>query len=277
MSENEIYRESFRQLPPSARVIKQIVELVRELVFPGFFCDENEPEVRPMCTPEMEKRLCELLTEQIRVALAYDGQHDVDADAIAKSFLLSIPELHRQMSLDVMATYDGDPASKSLGEIISCYPGIRAIVNYRMAHRLLQLGVPLIPRIITEQAHSETGIDIHPGAVIGNWFAIDHGTGVVIGETSIIGDHVKIYQGVTLGARSFPLDENGKPIKNNLRHPILGDNVIVYSNATILGRVNIGNGATIGGNLWVTEDVPEGAVLVQADRKYLVGKGKGNG
>jgi len=137
------------------------------------------------------------------------------------------------------------------------------VSNYRMAHRLLELGVPLIPRIISEIAHSETGIDIHPGALIGNYFTIDHGTGIVIGETCIIGDNVKLYQGVTLGAKSFPLDENGNPIKGIPRHPILEDNVIVYSNATILGRVTVGQGAVIGGNIWVTENVPAGAHIVQ--------------
>ena len=141
------------------------------------------------------------------------------------------------------------------------------ISNYRIAHELLVLGVPLIPRIITEMAHSETGIDIHPGAAIGGYFTIDHGTGVVIGETCIIGNNVKLYQGVTLGAKSFPLDEDGKPIKGIPRHPILEDNVIVYSNATILGRITIGKDATVGGNIWVTEDVPAGARIVQTKAK----------
>ncbi|MBO4444198.1 MAG: serine acetyltransferase [Bacteroidaceae bacterium] len=268
------YQSAFRRLPPSFRTVHRIVDMVRALVFPGFFRDAADISLCGMCESEMENQLRALLVEQIRIALAYEGRDDKDAESIACEFVRSIPELQEQMSLDVMATYDGDPASKSYGEIISCYPGIRAIVNYRMAHRLLLLGVPLIPRIITELAHSETGIDIHPGASIGSAFSIDHGTGVVIGETSIIGNHVKLYQGVTLGARSFPLDEHGHPIKDLLRHPIISDNVIVYSNASILGRVKIGEGATIGGNLWVTEDVPAGAVLVQADRKSLAGKRK---
>ena len=164
------------------------------------------------------------------------------------------------------AAYNGDPAAESYGEIISCYPIIKALSNYRIAHELLVLGVPLIPRIITEMAHSETGIDIHPAARIGHHFTIDHGTGVVIGATCIIGNYVKLYQGVTLGAKSFPLDENGHPIKGIPRHPILEDHVIVYSNATILGRITVGEGATVGGNIWVTEDVPAGARLVQ--KKY---------
>ena len=175
--------------------------------------------------------------------------------------------MRRVLATDVAAAYNGDPAAHSFGEVISCYPAIRAISNYRIAHELLRLGVPLIPRIITEMAHSETGIDIHPGAVIGSHFTIDHGTGVVIGETCIIGNNVKLYQGVTLGAKSFPLDADGKPIKGIPRHPILEDNVIVYSNATILGRITIGQGATVGGNIWVTENVPPGARIVQTKAK----------
>ena len=170
-------------------------------------------------------------------------------------------------SEDVEAAYNGDPAAESYGEVIFCYPAIKAISNYRIAHELLELGVPLIPRIITEMAHSETGIDIHPAAKIGSYFTIDHGTGVVIGATSIIGNNVKLYQGVTLGAKSFPLDADGKPIKGIPRHPILEDNVIVYSNATILGRITIGHDATVGGNIWVTENVPAGARIVQTKAK----------
>jgi serine O-acetyltransferase len=167
------------------------------------------------------------------------------------------------LATDVEAAYNGDPAAKNYGEIISCYPVIKALINYRIAHELHKLGVPLIPRILTEMAHSETGIDIHPGAQIGSHFTIDHGTGVVIGETCIIGNNVKLYQGVTLGAKSFPLDADGNPIKGIARHPILEDNVIVYSNATILGRITIGKDAVIGGNIWVTENVPAGARIVQ--------------
>ena len=160
------------------------------------------------------------------------------------------------------AIYNGDPAANNFGEIISCYPAIKAMVNYRVAHELLLMDVPLIPRMLTELAHSETGIDIHPAAQIGQYFAIDHGTGVVIGATCIIGDNVKLYQGVTLGARSFPKDENGTPIKGIDRHPILENDVMVYSNATILGRVTIGKGSVVGANVWVTDDVePNSRIL----------------
>ena len=154
--------------------------------------------------------------------------------------------------------YKGDPAAVNVGEIISCYPVIKALTNYRIAHELHLMDVPLIPRIITEMAHSETGIDIHPAATIGHHFTIDHGTGVVVGATCIIGNNVKLYQGVTLGAKSFPLDEAGNPIKGFPRHPILEDNVIVYSNATILGRITIGEGCVVGANMWVTEDMKAG-------------------
>ena len=182
-------------------------------------------------------------------------------------FISRLPELRRILATDVEATYNGDPAAESYGEIISCYPVIKAISGYRVAHELLLLGVPLIPRIITEMAHSETGIDIHPGAKIGHHFTIDHGTGVVIGATCIIGNYVKLYQGVTLGAKSFTLDEDGNPVKGIARHPILEDNVIVYSNATVLGRITLARGTVIGGNVWVTESTKPGEQIVQAKKR----------
>ena len=185
------------------------------------------------------------------------------AEEICTQLICKLPELRDTLMTDVIAAYTGDPAAMSMGEVISCYPVIKALTNYRVAHELYELHVPLIPRMLAELAHSETGIDIHPGAKIGRYFTIDHGTGVVIGATCIIGNHVKLYQGVTLGAKSFPLDTEGNPIKGIPRHPIIEDDVVVYSNATILGRITIGRGATIGGNIWVTEDVPAGARLVQ--------------
>jgi serine O-acetyltransferase len=223
------------------------------------------------------ERLFILLTEQIMAGMAFgedisNGTSTVNeqhkqvkekAEAKAAAFVRMLPELRKTLATDVVAAYNGDPAAKNYGEIISCYPVIKALTNHRIAHKLLELEVPLIPRILSEMAHSETGIDIHPGAQIGKYFTIDHGTGVVIGETCIIGNNVKLYQGVTLGAKSFPLDEDGNPIKGIARHPILEDNVIVYSNATILGRIRIGKGAIIGGNIWVTEDVKTGAKIVQ--------------
>lgn len=181
----------------------------------------------------------------------------------AREMTAFLPELKELLAMDVEAAYNGDPAAESYEEIICCYPVIKAMINYRVAHKMLQLGVRLIPRIMTEMAHSETGIDIHPAATIGHHFTIDHGTGVVIGATCIIGNNVKLYQGVTLGAKSFPLDENGNPIKGIPRHPIIEDNVIIYSNSTVLGRITIGQGTVIGGNLWVTEGTRPGEKLMQ--------------
>ena len=242
---------------PSGKVLHEIIELCRAILFPGFYGKStvNHHTITYHIGVNIE-RLYNLLTEQIHAGLCFDAKETGDCACDTK----------REMATDVEAAYNGDPAAESYGEIISCYPIIKALSNYRIAHELLLLGVPLIPRIITEMAHSETGIDIHPAARIGHHFTIDHGTGVVIGATCIIGNHVKLYQGVTLGAKSFPLDDDGHPIKGIPRHPILEDDVIVYSNATILGRITVGRGATVGGNIWVTEDVPAGARLVQ--KKY---------
>ena len=215
------------------------------------------------------ERLQGLLAQQIKSGLCFDDTLPCDANLErtaqdkATAFIGQLPDLRRLLQTDVEAAYYGDPAAKSYGEVIFCYPAIRAISNYRIAHALLRLEVPLIPRIITEMAHSETGIDIHPGATIGHHFTIDHGTGVVIGETAVIGHHVKLYQGVTLGAKSFPLDEAGNPIKGIDRHPKIGNHVIIYANSTILGNIRVGDGAVIGGNIWVDKDVPAGATLRQ--------------
>ena len=284
LSESESYAGLFHQHRegdplPSAQALFRIVELTRAILFPGYFGHStvNSHTLNYHIGVNVEN-LFNLLTEQILAGLCFShesneaplGANDPcreTAALLAARFIEHLPELRRILATDVEAAYYGDPAATSFGEIISCYPAIRAISNYRIAHQLLVLGVPLIPRFITEMAHSETGIDIHPGARIGSHFTIDHGTGVVIGATCIIGNHVKLYQGVTLGARSFPLDADGNPIKGIPRHPILEDEVIVYSNATILGRVTIGQGATVGGNIWVTEDVPAGVRIVQRKNK----------
>ena len=261
---------------PSGKVLHEIIELCRAILFPGFYGKStvNHHTITYHIGVNIE-RLYNLLTEQIHAGLCFDAKETGDcacdtkrekAIDLAGQFISRLPALREVLATDVEAAYNGDPAAESYGEIISCYPIIKALSNYRIAHELLLLGVPLIPRIITEMAHSETGIDIHPAARIGHHFTIDHGTGVVIGATCIIGNHVKLYQGVTLGAKSFPLDDDGHPIKGVPRHPILEDDVIVYSNATILGRITVGRGATVGGNIWVTEDVPAGARLVQ--KKY---------
>ena len=261
---------------PSGKVLHEIIELCRAILFPGFYGKStvNHHTITYHIGVNIE-RLYNLLTEQIHAGLCFDAKETGDcacdtkrekAIDLAGQFISRLPALREVLATDVEAAYNGDPAAESYGEIISCYPIIKALSNYRIAHELLLLGVPLIPRIITEMAHSETGIDIHTAARIGHHFTIDHGTGVVIGATCIIGNHVKLYQGVTLGAKSFPLDDDGHPIKGIPRHPILEDDVIVYSNATILGRITVGRGATVGGNIWVTEDVPAGARLVQ--KKY---------
>lgn len=258
---------------PSGKVLHEIIELCRAILFPGFYGKStvNHHTITYHIGVNIE-RMYNLLTEQIHAGLCFDAKETGDcacdtkrekAIDLAGQFISRLPALREVLATDVEAAYNGDPAAESYGEIISCYPIIKALSNYRIAHELLLLGVPLIPRIITEMAHSETGIDIHPAARIGHHFTIDHGTGVVIGATCIIGNHVKLYQGVTLGAKSFPLDDDGHPIKGIPRHPILEDDVIVYSNATILGRITVGRGATVGGNIWVTEDVPAGARLVQ--------------
>ncbi|MBO4476472.1 MAG: serine acetyltransferase [Bacteroidales bacterium] len=179
-----------------------------------------------------------------------------------KEFLRELPEIAGLLRTDAQALLDNDPAVGDHREIVLCYPGFEAMLFYRVAHSLHRLGVPILPRMISETAHSATGIDIHPAAQIGAYFGIDHGTGVVIGATAIIGSHVMIYQGVTLGAKNFKYDENGRPL-NIRRHPILEDNVTVYSNASILGPVRIGEGAVIGGNVWLTEDVPPGTRVLQ--------------
>lgn len=281
LSDKHSYEGLFHQYKdgdplPSGKSLRRIVELSREILFPGYFGNStvHRRTINYHIGVNVEE-LFGLLTEQIQAGLCF-GLENTPSDnvikiipdrdtaaSIAARFISKLPEIRRILATDVEAAYYGDPAATCFGEIICCYPIIRAITNYRIAHELYMLNVPLIPRIITEMAHSETGIDIHPGAQIGHHFTIDHGTGVVIGATCIIGNNVKLYQGVTLGAKSFPLDENGNPIKGIARHPILEDDVIVYSNATILGRITIGKGATIGGNIWVTDSVPAGSRIVQ--------------
>lgn len=278
LSDSKSYQGLFHQHKdgeplPSGKKLRQIVELSRAILFPGYFGNStiHSHTINYHIGVNVEE-LFSLLTEQIQAGLCFGKENKETTEDtpcrktaadLAAHFISRLPEIRRILATDVEAAYYGDPAATCFGEIICCYPVIRAVTNYRIAHELYLLNIPLIPRIITEMAHSETGIDIHPGAQIGNHFTIDHGTGVVIGATCIIGNNVKLYQGVTLGAKSFPLDEHGNPIKGIPRHPILEDNVIVYSNATILGRITIGKGATIGGNIWITESVPAGARIVQ--------------
>ncbi len=265
---------------PSQRAVAEIVELCRALIFPGFFGDGDVSRFNvEHYTGIRCERLFVVLVNQIMAGLCFnvEGGEEMQlkelqrqAEEKAEAFIANLPELRRLLTTDVKATYLGDPAAKSTDEVIYCYPAIRAISNYRIAHELVKLDVPIIPRMISEQAHSETGIDIHPAATIGESFTIDHGTGIVVGETAIIGNNVKIYQGVTLGAKSFDTDENNNPIKGIPRHPVIGDNVVIYSNTSILGRIHVGANAVIGGNIWVTEDVAEGEKLVQAKANNIL-------
>ncbi|MBN2494670.1 MAG: serine acetyltransferase [Deltaproteobacteria bacterium] len=250
---------------PSKQAIEALVEDLRAVLFPGYHgrSELNDDSLRFHIGAALDL-LARAVQEQVKRGLCFAcdrepdscAQCDRDAEEIALRFLARLPEIQQALALDVQAAYEGDPAARSPDEAIFAYPGIRAVTNYRLAHALYALDVPLVPRIITEHAHASTGIDIHPGARIGKSFFIDHGTGVVIGETAEIGDRVRIYQGVTLGAKSFPLDGHGRPIKGIARHPIVEDDVIIYSGATILGRVRIGAGSIIGGNVWITRDVP---------------------
>ena len=252
---------------PSLSELNEIIGLCRAILFPGYFGHSGvSSHTVAYHTGVNVESLSHKLVDQVKAGLCFAENREYsrgEAENIAGQFIECLPHLRRLLATDVVAAYEGDPAATSYGEVISCYPAIRAISNYRIAHELHLLGVPLIPRIITEMAHSETGIDIHPAATIGSHFTIDHGTGVVIGATSILGNHVKLYQGVTLGAKNFPLDAQGNPIKGIDRHPILEDNVIVYSNSTILGRITIGHDAVIGGNVWITEDVAPCAKILQ--------------
>jgi serine O-acetyltransferase len=218
-----------------------------------------------------------LLAEQVRRALQFGPEadaHPLDESAlvlrandITRSFAAGLPHIRGLLVSDVQAAYAGDPAATSIAEIMLCYPGTIAILYHRLAHSLHRLGVPFLARLVADIGHSLTGIDIHPGAQIGGSFFIDHGTGVVIGETAIIGQHVRLYQHVTLGAKRFPADATGALIKGNPRHPVVEDDVVIYAGATILGRITIGAGSTIGGNVWLTQSVPPGSNVSQAQMR----------
>ena len=258
---------------PSTEALADIMNLLRAILFPGYFMDSDiRPENITYYTGAKLDKVLVLLTDQIKRGYCFSCKNLAEQECPVCSvkpteavyqFIQALPEIRRLLALDSKAAYEGDPAAVSYGETIFCYPSLQVMTNYRVAHQLYKLGVPLIPRIITEMAHSETGIDIHPGAQIGESFFMDHGTGIVIGETCIIGNNVKIYQNVTLGAKSFPLDEHGNPIKGIPRHPVLEDHVIVYAGATILGRVTIGKRSIIGGNVWLTESVPPNSKILK--------------
>ena len=256
---------------PSSKRLEEIINLSRSILFPGYFgkSQVNIDTIQYQIGVNVEK-LHRLLSEQILAGLCFScgetknihcNECKTEAERITTQLIAKFPELRRILGTDVVAAFNGDPAAKSTAEIISCYPVIKTLTNYRIAHELFVMGVPLIPRMMMEMAHSETGIDIHPGATIGEYFTIDHGTGVVIGETCVIGNNVKLYQGVTLGAKSFPLDEEGNPIKGIPRHPIIEDNVVIYANATVLGRITIGDHCVVGANTWVLQDMKPGEAV----------------
>ena len=259
---------------PSRDGVAAFVSDLLAVLFPGYFGTLSvlSREALSFHIDAMLERAAAVLGDQMRRAfcLGCDSRDparcpecDDRADGLTEAFLARLPEVRRVLSTDVRAAYEGDPAATSPAETILCYPGVYALACQRLAHELYVLGVPLLPRLVTEHAHSETGVDIHPGAQIGERFFIDHGTGVVIGETAVIGNGVRLYQGVTLGALNFPVDEQGHPVKGIPRHPLVEDDVIIYGGATVLGRITIGAGSIIGGNVWLTESVPPGSRVSQ--------------
>ncbi len=273
---NKLSHLGHKPLPSRTAVIDILADLY-DLLFPGFGRRQNLHVGNvEYFAGEFIDALHDKLTQQIAAALRHELCREaphVDFEALAQqkaiSFLRKLPEIRCVLGQDVEAAYAGDPAARSYHEIIFCYPGMEAVTTYRVAHELLMLGVPFIPRMMTEVAHSKTGIDIHPGARIGPGFFIDHGTGVVIGETCEIGSHVKIYQGVTLGALSFQRDQEGNLVRGTKRHPTLHDHVVVYANATILGGDTIiGHHSVIGSNVWLTQSV-EPYTVVQLEKPQL--------
>ncbi len=265
-----------RHILPSREILIEQIEGLRSVLFPGYFgiSDITQENMRYHVGAALD-RVMRTMQDQVKRGMCFvcDRSEPDCADCerrsrkITADFLAGLPRVRYLLATDVQASYEGDPAATCPDEAIFCYPGVLALTNYRLAHELYQLGVPLLPRMISEHAHSITGIDIHPGASIGERFFIDHGTGVVIGETCVIGNRVRIYQGVTLGAKSFPVDEHGNPMKGIARHPVVEDDVIIYGGATILGKVTIGSGSVIGGNVWLTESVAPGSKITQASAR----------
>jgi len=266
-------RQSGERQFPSVEQVRKVVQDLCGALFPmrlgpADLREENEDAYVQLTLA----RALEQLRRQVRLELGYSalsqggdmGDVDRKATEIVRSFAAELPGVRRMLDSDVVAAYQGDPAARSVDEVLLCYPGVTAIIHHRLAHVLYRLGVPLVARIIAEIAHADTGIDIHPGARIGGSFFIDHGTGVVIGETTIIGERVRLYQAVTLGAKRFPASENGELKKGLARHPIIEDDVVIYAGATILGRITVGKASVIGGNVWLTTSVPPYSNVTQA-------------
>lgn len=265
-------KRGWRSLP-SREAVAGVVSGLRAALFPRHFgaSDVSEQGLAFYVGRTLDASL-EALQTQVRVGLLFDCAHGGGpcepcsrrATDVTRELATRLPRIRAALGSDARAAYEGDPAATSPDETVFSYAGMSAITYHRIAHELHALGVPLIPRMISELAHAATGIDIHPGAQIGPRFFIDHGTGVVIGETCIIGEHVRLYQGVTLGAKSFPTDDQGAVIKGRPRHPVVEDDVVIYAGATVLGRITVGRGATIGGNVWLTESIPPGSRVSQA-------------
>jgi serine O-acetyltransferase len=264
--------EARRSERPSRDALVEVVRGLRAALFPSHFgvSDFTETSIDFFVGSTLDRSL-RGLEEQARRGLAYSAGDELEPRAAAsharelvREFAARLPDVRVALERDLRAALDGDPAATSRAEVLFCYPGVTAITHHRLAHELYRLGSPLLARIVSEDAHSATGIDIHPGAKIGDSFFIDHGTGVVIGETALIGNRVRLYQGVTLGARDFPLDGNGVPVKGAPRHPIVEDQVVIYAGATILGRIIVGRGSVIGGNVWLTRSVPASSHITQA-------------
>ena len=266
-------REPVSRELPSRESLAEIVEQLKGALFPMRL---GPPDLRheseDFYVGHTLHSALQALAVQARLELSYMGRHgprdpaeiEAEVQQAISDFAAQLPAIRRLLDSDVLAAYQGDPAATSVDEVLLCYPGVLALIHHRIAHQLYRLGMPLLARMVTELAHGQTGIDIHPGAQIDAGFFMDHGTGVVIGETAVIGKRVRLYQAVTLGAKRFPTDEQGNPQKGLPRHPIVEDDVVIYAGATILGRVTIGRGATIGGNVWITADVPPGASVTQA-------------
>lgn len=257
--------------PPSRTALEAILNGLTEALFPRHYgqSDLDPDNIDYFVGNTLSVALNALLEQVHRGKLfvseeAASDQHFQDAIELTRTFAAKLPDVRGLLVSDLRAAFVGDPAATNFPEILIGYPGMTAIIHHRLAHVLYQLGAKLLARLVAEIAHTKTGIDIHPGATIGASFFVDHGTGVVIGETAIVGERVRIYQAVTLGARHFPTDETGRVVKGNPRHPIVEDDVVIYAGATILGRIVIGQGSTIGGNVWLTEDVPPRSFVTQA-------------
>ena len=262
ISTDQALRRAHTCPPPDRMEVVKVIHELQALLFPMVYRREYPNMADETLLSQALYRLRDQLAAALRFRRSAAEESEAAAEEICAGFAERLPEVKRLLLLDVEALYEGDPAAVSREEVMISYPGFRAITIYRIAHELYLLKAPLIPRIMTEYAHERTGIDIHPGATIGEYFFIDHGTGIVVGETTTIGDHVKLYQGVTLGAKSFELDENGNPVKNIKRHPDIGSHVVIYANATILGgNTVIGDHCVIGGNTWLTRSVSAGSVI----------------